>query len=92
MEIIWFFQLKNVTLHFRPVFIITLNFFLPCYACDPVINLLGEDFIAGKEAVEKIREELGLNRPILVQYANYWKNLFQFDLGYSYHFELEFLL
>lgn len=53
---------------------------------DPVINLLGEDFIAGKEAVEKIREELGLNRPILVQYANYWKNLFQFDLGYSYHF------
>ena len=72
---------------FALFFIITLNFFLPrAMPGDPVINLLGEDFIAGKEAVEKIREELGLNRPILVQYANYWKNLFQFDLGYSYHF------
>ena len=72
---------------FALFFIITLNFFLPrAMPGDPVINLLGEDFIAGKEAVEKIREELGLNRPILVQYANYLKNLFQFDLGYSYHF------
>ena len=68
-------------------FIISLNFFLPrAMPGDPVINLLGEDFVAGKEAVEKVREELGLNQPIIVQYAEYWKNLLRLDLGYSYHF------
>lgn len=41
---------------------------------------------ATKEAVDAIRENLGLNEPFLVQYLNYLKNLiFHFDLGTSYH-------
>lgn len=44
--------------------------------------------IAGPEAppetIEQIRENMGLNDPILVQYGNYMINLFQGDLGYSY--------
>jgi len=31
-----------------------------------------------------IREDLGLNEPVLVQYVDYMKNLFQGDMGYSY--------
>jgi len=68
-------------------FIFTLNFLLPrAMPGDPVINLLGEDFFAERGAIEKLRDELGLNRPMLVQYAGYWKNMLRFDLGYSYHF------
>lgn len=41
---------------------------------------------ATKEAVDSIRESLGLNEPFIVQYGNYLKNLiFHFDLGTSYH-------
>lgn len=41
---------------------------------------------ATKEAVDAIRENLGLNEPFLLQYLNYLKNLiFHFDLGTSYH-------
>lgn len=68
-------------------FIFTMNFFLPrAMPGDPVINLLGEDFVAGKETVEKLREELGLNRPVILQYTGYWRNILHLNLGYSYHF------
>jgi len=68
-------------------FIFSLNFFLPrAMPGDPVINLLGEDFFAEKETLEKIRADLGLDKPVVIQYAEYWKNLLHFDLGYSYHF------
>ena len=41
---------------------------------------------ATKEAVDSIRESLGLNEPFIVQYGNYLKNLiFHFNLGTSYH-------
>ena len=44
--------------------------------------------VAGSEAdeatVEEIREELGLNRPVLVQYVSYMFNLFRGNMGNSY--------
>ena len=40
---------------------------------------------APKETVDAIRESLGLNKPFIVQYGNYLKDLiFHFDLGKSY--------
>ena len=37
------------------------------------------------EVVEQLREEMGLNKPFIVQYGNYLKNLvFHFNLGTSY--------
>lgn len=82
------FPTKKVLRYIIALFLIfTLNFLLPrMMPGDPVINLLGEKFFAEKEAVEKIREELGLNRPLLVQYAEYWRNMLRFNLGYSYRF------
>ncbi|MCL6449933.1 MAG: ABC transporter permease [Acetobacteraceae bacterium] len=38
---------------------------------------------AGPEQVEKLRRELGLDRPPLVQYFNYMKNLLRGNLGIS---------
>ena len=49
---------------------------------DTARTILGED--APIEAVEALREELGLNDPIPVRYLNYMKNLLRGDLGESY--------
>jgi peptide/nickel transport system permease protein len=41
---------------------------------------------ASVEAVEKLTEELGLNRPILVQYVDYLSQILRFDFGKSYYY------
>lgn len=49
---------------------------------DPARTILGEN--APQESVEALREELGLNDPVVVQYVNYMKDLLHGDLGESY--------
>lgn len=49
---------------------------------DQAAVLLGTN--AKPEAVAALNEELGLNDPIIVQYARYMKNLLRGDLGKSY--------
>ncbi|NMB28285.1 MAG: ABC transporter permease [Tissierellia bacterium] len=50
---------------------------------DPARLVLGES--APDEAVQQLREEMGLNKPFLVQYGNYIKNLVvNRDIGISY--------
>lgn len=49
---------------------------------DPARLILGEN--ANTEEVNKLREEMGLNDPALVQYGKYMLNLFHGDLGTSY--------
>jgi len=49
---------------------------------DPALTIIGTD--AKPEAVEALREELGLNDPIIVQYGNYMWDLLHGDLGESY--------
>jgi ABC-type dipeptide/oligopeptide/nickel transport system permease component len=48
---------------------------------DPAMTLLGDH--ASKEAVEKVREELGLNKPLYEQYITYIQKVLQGDLGNS---------
>ena len=51
---------------------------------DPVRNILGvDDLTATKAQIEELREELGLNKPILVQYLNWLGRLVRLDLGQS---------
>ena len=80
--------MKKVTRYFIALFIIfSLNFLIPrAMPGDPVTNLMGEDFIVTKESIEKLRTELGLNKPLFIQYLGYWKDVLQLNLGYSYHF------
>lgn len=49
---------------------------------DPARTILGEN--APIEAVEALQEELGLNDPVIVQYARYMIDLLHGDLGDSY--------
>lgn len=51
---------------------------------DPVRNILGvDDLTATAEQIEALREELGLNKPIIVQYGMWLGRLVQLDLGQS---------
>lgn len=50
---------------------------------DPVEVMLGES--AGPADREALREALGLNQPVWVQWLDYLKQLLQFDLGISLH-------
>lgn len=48
---------------------------------DPARSVAGN---ASEEVVEQLREEMGLNDPIHIQFVDYIKNIFKGDLGYSY--------
>ena len=49
---------------------------------DPVQMILGDN--ASPEAVEAMRDEMGLNDNVLIQYGRYLVNLAQGDMGTSY--------
>ncbi|WP_088032166.1 nickel ABC transporter permease [Evansella clarkii] len=49
---------------------------------DPALIIAGPE--AAKESVEQIRENLGLNDPLHLQYWNYISGVVQGDFGYSY--------
>lgn len=48
---------------------------------DPAIAILGED--ATQEAIDELRERMGLNDPIPVQYLNWLSDIFHGDFGTS---------
>lgn len=52
---------------------------------DPVAMLLeSADTIVSEEVLEKTRQELGLDKPFLVQYGNWLSGVVQGDMGMSY--------
>ncbi len=63
--------------------VVILNFFLIHMAPgDPVYILAGE--AATPEYVERMREKMGLDRPVIEQLFRYLSQVIQGDLGYSY--------
>src|ERR1700751_5815816 len=54
------------------------------FAGDPVNQMVSIDTSAAERA--SIRESLGLNDPVLVQFARYFANAVQFKFGISYQF------
>ena len=61
------------------------TFFLLHYATDPAAAMAGED--ATPEEVEQIRVDLGLDRPVIVQYLDWMGGIAQGDLGESFHWK-----
>lgn len=57
-------------------------FLLYVLPADPVRQIAGR--AATAETVENIREQLGLDKPFVVQYARYMGALLQGDMGRSY--------
>ncbi|NLV22884.1 MAG: ABC transporter permease [Syntrophomonadaceae bacterium] len=52
---------------------------------DPATKkLLSQGIEVNAEVLENVREEMGLNRPFLVQYGDWFLGLFRGDLGISY--------
>jgi peptide/nickel transport system permease protein len=68
------------------VLAISLNFFLPrMMPGNPLALLAGVDVgLMTPEERAEVMAEAGLDRPLIVQYANYWGDLLQGDFGYSY--------
>lgn len=54
-------------------------FFLMSFSGDPASTIASVD--ATEEEIELIREQLGLNDPLIVRYANYMKDVLRGDLG-----------
>src|SRR5690606_32067472 len=52
---------------------------------DPVNQMVGVE--TGPEQREALRQALGLNDPVLVQFARFIVNAAQFDFGLSYQFK-----
>lgn len=51
---------------------------------DPVLLILSSETSApDPETIAAVRHELGLDEPLWKQYANWWQDLFQLDLGHS---------
>jgi len=46
---------------------------------DPARNLVGEN--ATEQQVQQVRSELGLDKPLITQYADYWRGLSRGDWG-----------
>jgi peptide/nickel transport system permease protein len=63
--------------------VVTISFLITnLVPADPARILAGRQ--ASAETVENIRQQLGLDKPLYVQYARYVSNLAQGDLGRSY--------
>ena len=78
------FLIKRVLLAIGVVFAISaITFFvLNIVPGDPVRIMVGE--MADDATVERIREQMGLNDPVEVQYARWLTNMLQGDFGPSY--------
>ena len=59
-----------------------ISFSLFNFVGDPVNNMVGQD--ATREQRVEIRQQLGLDDPILVQYQRFMLNVAQGDFGLSY--------
>lgn len=52
---------------------------------DPVLTILNVDELSvSQEQVDALREDMGFNKPLLVQYGLWLMNFIQFDFGLSY--------
>lgn len=73
------------------LFVLTLVVFMLLYFIpgDPVITMLGSE--ASEEEVLVLRAELGLDKPMLVQYGNWLFNALRGDLGKSIMFREDVL-
>lgn len=78
------FLIKRILLAIGVIFAISaITFFvLNIVPGDPVRVMLGD--MADAATVERIREQMGLNKPILEQFVNWLTNMLHGDFGQSY--------
>lgn len=79
---------KKMITMFLTLFAVTLFVFLAFHVIsgDPATSMLGTQ--ATPERVEALREEMGLNDPVLVQYGRWALNFLKGDMGTSYSYRM----
>ncbi|MBP3951644.1 nickel ABC transporter permease [Bacillus suaedae] len=84
-------MIRIVTRKFLEVFIFVLAItflsflFVRLAPGDPVLTILNADELSvSQEQVEQLREDMGFNKPLLVQYGYWLIDFVQFDFGSSY--------
>lgn len=79
---------KKVITMFLTLFAVTLFVFLAFHLIsgDPALSMLGTE--ATPERVEALREEMGLNDPVLVQYGRWAAGFLTGDMGTSYSYKM----
>lgn len=85
----WHYFIKRILQLLLAIFGVTfITFGLTTISpSDPAeVRLLANDQIPSEEALEKLREEMGLNDPFLAQYGDWLKGILRGDLGYSYRY------
>lgn len=55
---------------------------------DPVVAMLGETGSMTSEQIQQFREQLGLDKPVLLQYVDYFQGLLTLDFGTSIQLRL----
>lgn len=55
---------------------------------DPVVAMLGETGSMSAEEIQQFRERLGLDKPVLLQYVDYFQGLLTLDFGTSIQLRL----
>lgn len=82
------YLLKKFVTLIITLFAVTLLAFLAFQIVpgDAATHLLGTEATA--ESLEALREQLGLNRPVLVQYADWLKEFLFGDMGMSYNYSM----
>ncbi|NIZ19895.1 ABC transporter permease [Entomospira culicis] len=61
-------------------------FLLQILPGDPVKMMMGER--VNPEVLAQIREQMGLNKPLIEQYIDFWQKIFQLDFGRSYQLKM----
>jgi peptide/nickel transport system permease protein len=80
------FIIRRIVQAFVVMFIISsIGFAIKHNVGDPVWQITG--ISVSKAERERIREQLGLNDPVYIQYINFLKNAAQGDLGQSYFYK-----
>ena len=64
-----------------------ITFLLPWFAGDPAVAIAGEGALP--EDIENVRRQLGLDRPLAVQYAEWFGRSLQGDFGQSVYFRTD---
>ena len=79
---------KKMITMFLTLFAVTLFVFLTFHVIsgDPATSMLGTQ--ATPERVEALREEMGLNDPVLVQYGRWALDFIKGDMGTSYSYRM----
>lgn len=82
----WVYLLRRMIQSLAVMFVVSIIvFFVMSFTGDPVLMIVPPN--ATDEQIEQARHNLGLDKPLLTQYAVFMKNLARGDMGRSYIFK-----